>query len=211
VTSKTSSLSGGASGRVSGAARRVSDANPVLEVNFLREAKPFQEVNAFGEANFFQEASAFREAMSRVAGAVHLITTDGPGGKAGLTATAVVSVSAEPPTLLVCLNKTSRVAAVVQDNGFFAVSTLGAEQQELAKIFAGRGLAKGEARFEHGKWELGAEGQPVLADALVSFTVRVVEIRPVATHLIVIGEVTRIALGAAHAGLVYTRRAYHSV
>ena len=149
--------------------------------------------------------------MSRVAGAVHLITTDGRGGKAGLTATAVASVSAAPPTLLVCLNRASRTTAVLQENGFFAVSTLGAGQQELANVFAGRTPAKGAARFDHGKWNAGAEGQPVLADALVSFTARVIEIRPVATHLIVIGEILEIGLGTAHAGLVYTRRAYHAV
>lgn len=156
-------------------------------------------------------AERFRDAMSRVAGAVHLIATNGKGGKAGLTATAVASVSAEPPTLLVCLNRSSRTTAVLQENGFFAVSTLAAGHQELANVFAGRTAAKGEARFEHGKWEAGAEGQPVLADALVSFTVRVVEIRPVATHLVVVGEIVEIGLGAAHAGLVYTRRAFHAV
>lgn len=153
----------------------------------------------------------FKDAMSRVAGAVHLVATDGKGGKAGLTATAVASVAADPPTLLVCLNATSRTAAALRANGYFTVNTLGAGQQELANVFAGRTPAKGEARFEHGKWEAGTAGQPVLADALVSFTVRVVEIKPVATHLIVIGEVMTIGLGQAHAGLVYTRRAYHAV
>lgn len=156
-------------------------------------------------------ASDFREAMSRVAGAVHLIATAGRAGKAGLTATAVTSVSAEPPTLLVCLNAASRTAAVLKANGFFTVNTLGAGHQELANVFAGRTSARGEARFEHGKWEAGTESQPVLADALVHFTARVVEIRPVATHLVVIGEIIEIGLGQAHAGLVYTRRAYHAV
>ncbi len=157
------------------------------------------------------DGQRFREAMSRVAGAVHLITTDGQAGKAGLTATAVASVSAEPPTVLVCLNKTSRTTAVLQANGFFAVNTLGAGQQELANVFAGRTPAKGAARFDHGKWETGAANQPVLANALVSFTARVIEVRSVATHLVVIGEVIEIGLGQAHAGLVYTRRAFHAV
>ena len=157
------------------------------------------------------DAPRFREAMSRVAGAVHLITTAGRAGRAGLTATAVASVSDAPPTLLVCLNKSGRTAAILRENGFFAVNTLGAGHQELANVFAGRTPAKGEARFEHGKWEPGAEGQHVLADALVSFTARVVEIKPVATHLVVIGEIIEIGLGPAHAGLVYTRRAYYAV
>ena len=51
------------------------------------------------------EPKVFREAMSRLGAAVHVITTDGPSGKTGFTATAVCSVSDAPPTLLVCLNR----------------------------------------------------------------------------------------------------------
>lgn len=157
------------------------------------------------------EPQAFRDAMSRVAGAVHLIATDGPGGKGGLTATAVTSVSDAPPTLLVCLNKSSRTAAIVRENGAFSVNTLGAGQQELANVFAGRTPARGERRFEHGKWLADVLGQPCLADALVGFSCRVEEIKPVASHLVVIGAICDIRFGTAHAGLVYTRRAFHAV
>jgi hypothetical protein len=86
------------------------------------------------------EPQAFRDAMSRVAGAVHLIATAGPGGKGGLTATAVTSVSDAPPTLLVCLNKSSRTAAIVRETGAFSGNTLGAGQQELANVFAARNV-----------------------------------------------------------------------
>ena len=157
------------------------------------------------------DPALFREAMSRVAGAVHLITTDGVAGKAGLTATAVASISAEPPMLLVCLNTTSRTAAILRENGHFAINTLAAGHQELANVFAGRTPAHGLARFEHGKWGAGPEGQPILSDALIAFSLVVEEIKPVATHLVVIARVTAVTLGQAHAGLVYTRRAYHAV
>ncbi len=153
----------------------------------------------------------FREAMSRVAGAVHLITTDGPAGRGGLTATAVTSVSDEPPTLLVCLNKSSRTATILRQNMAFAVNTLGASQQELANIFAGRTPAAGETRFTHGNWRRGAAGQPVLDDALMHFEARVIDIRPVASHYVVLGEIVGITLGPDLRGLVYARRAYHAV
>lgn len=153
----------------------------------------------------------FREAMSRVAGAVHLITTDGPAGRGGLTATAVTSVSDAPPTVLVCLNQTSRTAAILRENKAFAINTLGAGQQELANVFAGRTPARGEARFTHGAWRVGPSGQPQLVDALVHFEARVIDVRPVASHFVVIGEVVDIGLGHAHGGLVYARRAYHAV
>ncbi len=153
----------------------------------------------------------FRGAMSRVAGAVHLITTDGLAGRGGLTATAVTSVSDAPPTILVCLNQTSRTALILKQNMAFAVNTLGAGQQELANVFAGRTPAHGEARFTHGAWRQGVAGQPLLVDALVHFEARVIDFRPVASHFVVIGEILDIGLGHAHAGLVYARRAYHAV
>ena len=70
-------------------------------------------------------AAQFKEAMSRVAGAVHIVTTDGPAGKAGFTATAVCSVTADPPTLLVCVNETSSVGQTFVANQSLAVNTIG--------------------------------------------------------------------------------------
>lgn len=157
------------------------------------------------------EAALFREAMSRVAGAVHVIATAGPAGRAGLTATALTSLAAEPPELLVCLNQASRTAAVLSANGVFSVNTLGSRHQALAEVFAGRTDVHGAARFEHGEWQAGPEGQPLLKDALVRFTVRAIEIRPVATHLVIIGSVIAAELGPEQPGLVYARRAYHAV
>ncbi len=156
-------------------------------------------------------APLFREAMSRVAGAVHLIATDGPAGRAGLTATAMTSVSDDPPSLLVCLNRASRTGALLKANGAFSVNTLAAGQEPLADIFAGRTDLHGEARFAHGHWRPGPLGQPALADALASFAVRVEDIRPVATHFVVIGVIAAIGLGPDRPGLVYRRRAYRPV
>src|ERR1700709_332431 len=77
-------------------------------------------------------AGPFREAMSRYGAAVHVITTDGPAGKGGFTATAVCSVSDDPPTLLVCVNRKSHGGQNIGDNGVFFVNTLGAASEELA-------------------------------------------------------------------------------
>lgn len=153
----------------------------------------------------------FRDAMSRIAGAVHLIATDGPAGKAGLTATAFAPVSDAPPSLLVCLNRESRTAMMIRQNGVFSISTLAAGQQDLANVFSGRTHVHGERRFDHGKWDLGPLGVPVLADALVGFILKVNAIHAVASHDVVIGDLQEIALGSEHAGLVYTRRAFHAV
>src|SRR5919206_2511438 len=91
--------------------------------------------------------ACFREAMSRLGAAVHVITTAGPGGKTGATATAVCSVSDAPPTLLVCLNRRSQTNPILQQNGVFCVNTLGAGAIEIADIFAGRTGVMGSDRF----------------------------------------------------------------
>ena len=90
--------------------------------------------------------------MSRLGAAVHVITTAGPGGKTGATATAVCSVSDAPPTLLMCLNRRSQTNPVVLENGVFCVNTLGAGEAEIADIFAGRTGVMGSDRFNKGEW-----------------------------------------------------------
>src|ERR1700761_4204446 len=81
------------------------------------------------------EQKLFRDAMARLGAAVHIITTAGPGGKAGFTATAVCSVSDQPATLLVCLNRNSASTPVLAENGVLCVNTLAATEEGLADLF----------------------------------------------------------------------------
>src|SRR6187431_562472 len=112
------------------------------------------------------EPGIFREAMSRLGAAVHVITTAGPGGKAGATATAVTSVSDAPPTLLMCLNRRSQTSPAVVENGVFCVNTLGASEAAIADMFAGRTGVSGSDRFGTGQWMVMATGSPVLVSAV---------------------------------------------
>lgn len=153
-------------------------------------------------------ASLFREGMSRVASAVHIITTDGPHGKAGLTATAVNSLSAEPPMLLACVKRSSTSAPILKQNGVFVVNTLTAAHRELADIFAGRTGVRGAERFNAHDWVQGETGAPVLPDALVSFECRAAQVLDVATHEILIGHVVAVRLGAKAQHLIYADRHY---
>src|SRR5215470_4253098 len=114
------------------------------------------------------EAATFREAMSRLGAAVHVITTAGPGGKTGATATAVCSVSDAPPTLLMCLNRRSQTNPAVVENGVFCVNTLGESGAEMADIFAGRTGVRGTDRFTTGEWTVLTTGSPVLSTAVVA-------------------------------------------
>ena len=156
-------------------------------------------------------APVFRDAMCRLGAAVHVVTTAGPGGKTGFTATAVCSVSDAPPTLLVCLNRRSEGGPILRENKVFCVNTLGADCEALADVFAGRtGAAKAE-RFAVGRWSTLNTGAPVLAGAVVAFDCRVIEIRAVASHNVIFGAVVNIWLGAAGPALVYHNRAYKKV
>ena len=157
------------------------------------------------------EAAAFREAMSRLGAAVHVITTAGPGGKTGATATAACSVTDAPPTLLMCLNRRSQTNPVVLENGVFCVNTLGAGDAEIADIFAGRTGVMGSERFNKGEWTTLVTGSPVFASAVVAFDCRIVEVRSVGSHNVFFGAVEAVRLGPQGPALVYHERAYKRV
>src|SRR6201991_3511333 len=83
------------------------------------------------------EKQAYREAMARLGAAVNVITTDGPGGRAGFTASAVCSVTATPPTLLVCANRTNDSYPAMRANSVLCVNTLAGPHEGLSRVFAG--------------------------------------------------------------------------
>ncbi|MGA2892614.1 MAG: flavin reductase [Xanthobacteraceae bacterium] len=157
------------------------------------------------------EPLLFREAMSRLGAAVHVVTTAGIAGKAGFTATAVCSVSDQPPTLLVCLNRRSASAPIIAKNAVFCVNTLGAAEEKLADLFAGRSDVHRAERFGVGEWTTLKTGAPVLASAVVAFDCRAVEIKAVGSHNVIFGAVEAVRLGPSGSALVYHDRAYKPV
>lgn len=157
------------------------------------------------------DPAQFREAMSRLGAGVHVITTTGPGGKTGATATAVCSVSDEPSTLLMCLNRSSQTNPVVVENGVFCVNTLGHDGAEIADIFAGRTGIQSSDRFGVGEWGVLSTGSPVLISAAVAFDCRIIEVRQVASHNVFFGAVESVRLGQSSAALIYHARRYKRV
>src|SRR5919109_2247774 len=154
------------------------------------------------------EPSAFREAMSHLGAAVHVITTAGPGGKLGSTATAVCSVSDAPPTLLACLHRSSQTNPAMLENGVFCVSTLGEDGAAIADLFAGRTGISGTDRFAKNAWATLSSGSPVLLSAVVAFDCSIVEVRSVGSHNVFFGAVETMRLGPGGPALVYHDRAY---
>jgi flavin reductase (DIM6/NTAB) family NADH-FMN oxidoreductase RutF len=157
------------------------------------------------------DAVLFREGMSRVAGAVHVVTTAGPSGRAGFTATAVTPVTDSPASLLVCVNTAARSAQALMANRVFCVNTLGAADAAIADAFAGRSGLQGADRFTVGSWLSLVTGAPVLSTSLASFDCRLTDARVVSTHHVIIGEIVGIRLGEERSALVYQGRLYHGL
>ena len=87
----------------------------------------------------------YRDAMACLGASVNIVTTDGRAGRAGFTASAVCSVTDDPPTLLVCMNRGSSAYASVRENGVVCVNVLSARHERLSQLF-GSGIPV-EQRF----------------------------------------------------------------
>jgi flavin reductase len=154
---------------------------------------------------------SYRDAMARLGAAVSVVTTDGPAGRSGFTASAVCSVTDEPPTLLVCLNRASGLAPVFKANGVLCVNVLSAAHQALSVLFGSKVVGETDARFEVAKWSVLGTGAPVLEGAVVSFDCRIVQNTDVGTHTVYFCEVEGLQSGSIHEGLIYFGRAYHRI
>lgn len=151
----------------------------------------------------------YRDGMASLAAAVNLVTSDGPGGLAGFTATAVTSVTDDPPTLIVCLNRSSSAAAAVLANKVVCVNALAPGHEAVSSLFGGKTpLAE---RFASAVWSTGKTGAPLLEDALVSFDCLVTETVQVGTHFILMCQVVDVRANDQAQALVYFRRAYQAV
>jgi flavin reductase len=154
----------------------------------------------------------FRDAMARLGAAVNVVTTDGAAGRAGFTASAVCSVTDDPPTLLVCLNRSSRGAAQFKANGVLCVNTLAVGQHALSDAFAGKGGLDSDDRFALARWTRLATGAPVLEDAaVVAFDCRIAEVVEKGTHSVLFAEIQGIRQGGPGGALIWYGRDYHPV
>lgn len=129
------------------------------------------------------EPAVHRNTMRRLAGAVTVITATDGESRAGLTATAVVSVTVDPPRLMVFINKNASATPLILRRGALAINVLSEEQEEVARAFANMiAGVQGEARFDFGEWGTLITGAPILANALCSFDTRVVQVLEESTH-----------------------------
>ncbi|GAA4496950.1 flavin reductase [Gluconacetobacter tumulicola] len=152
---------------------------------------------------------AFRDAMSLLGAPVVLVTTDGAAGCHGLTVSAITSVSDDPPTVLVCLNRANRSHGAFLRNGIIGISILGRGHDALAGTFASSRLSA-EEKFSHGTWRDDVTGAPLLADAPVTLDCTIDALHASGSHDVLFCRVRSIGLhsGARH-GLAWFSRRFH--
>lgn len=150
--------------------------------------------------------ASFRDAMRRLAATVTIVTTGAGERRHGMTATAVTSLSMDPPSLLVCVNRGGALHALLAQSDRFCVNLLRCGQAALSDAFAGRMPA--EERFRHGDWRADAHGIPYLADAQATiFCTKQDAIRQ-ASHTILIGAVESVGAADEVSPLLYGNGGY---
>jgi flavin reductase (DIM6/NTAB) family NADH-FMN oxidoreductase RutF len=144
------------------------------------------------------EREEFVQAMRSVANSVAVVTTDGEAGRHGATVTAFCSVSADPPSLLVCLRIESRIARAVTRNGEFCVNVLKHSASGLADRFAGRGNVASTDRFEGVDLVDMADGPPRLTEAACAFCCVLADTLATGSHVVAIGRVRDVYTAPEH-------------
>lgn len=151
----------------------------------------------------------FISAMRKVASSVSVVTTDGEAGRHGATVSAFSSVSADPPTVLICLFAESRIAKAVSENGGFCLNVLSENDAEIADRFAGRHDGWIEDRFA-GIECYGGPGRAPQIDGATAFRCDLQQTVRSGSHLIVLGHV-RYVLASSASPLTYHDGCYHRV
>jgi flavin reductase (DIM6/NTAB) family NADH-FMN oxidoreductase RutF len=153
----------------------------------------------------------FRNAMRRLTGGVSVITAGRGRDISGMTVTSVSSLSVEPATLIVSVNRSASSWPLIQRHGFFGVNILNADQLEVAERFTGKGGLKGAERFAGAEWFSRVSGVPLLSGALAAIECEVEEIIERHSHAIVIGRVLDVQLSPRSAALAYWQGKYLAI
>lgn len=130
-------------------------------------------------------ADDFRKSMRSLAGTVTVISTEGEGELHGFTATAVCSVCAEPPTLLIAVNRTARTYNHLARKSSFVVNILAEDQSDIAQHFS----SKGDDQFDGVDHYTSQNGLPIIKNTAAHFECIVDQVHDVGTHSLFIGQV----------------------
>ncbi|WP_119271811.1 flavin reductase family protein [Taklimakanibacter deserti] len=159
--------------------------------------------------DFTDHAQSLRDAMRHVAGGVSVITAGVGQDRTGLTVTSAISLSLDPPTMIVCVNRGASSWPVIQKHRHFCVNILGHAHREVAERFAGRDGIKGPERYAGASWTTLATQASVLDGAIAAIDCAVEEFIERHSHAIVIGEVKAVRVNGGEP-LVYGHGRYGS-
>ncbi|MHC5226380.1 flavin reductase [Ignatzschineria sp. LJL83] len=153
----------------------------------------------------------FRDAMATLGAGVNIITTDGIGGKCGLTATAVVSITDSPPTMLVSINRNSATNDTFKANTKLAINILNADQQLAAEYFGGMHPVSMEDRFAKFDFAIGKSGLPILKEAIANLEGSISATHEVGTHTLFIVTLDHMNITDNGDALIYFNRDFHQL
>jgi flavin reductase (DIM6/NTAB) family NADH-FMN oxidoreductase RutF len=153
-------------------------------------------------------SAEFCQALRRLVGGVSIVTVGQGRNITGMTVTSVASLSAEPPSLIVSINRSASSWPLLKRNGSFGVNILNTDQIDIAERFAGKAGVTGADRFDNAKWITRVSGVPLLADALAAIDCEVEHIVERHSHAIVIGRPLDIQLSQHTAALAYWQGQY---
>jgi len=154
------------------------------------------------------DPAAFRSALRALSSGVAIVACGEGDRRFGATATSFASLSLTPPTLFICLTRSSSTLAGMREAGSFSVNLLAARHEPLAQRFSGRSGVHGARRFEGARWTALATGAPILADALAAFDCLIEEVIERHSHAIVLGAVVSLKEGADDSALIHWRTSY---
>jgi flavin reductase (DIM6/NTAB) family NADH-FMN oxidoreductase RutF len=156
-------------------------------------------------------STEFRGAMRQLTGGVSVITAGRGKDVSGMTVTSVSSLSVEPATLIVSINREASSWPLLKRHGAFGVNILASDQIEIAERFTGKGGLKGAERFTGAGWTTRITGVPLLVGALAAIDCEVEEIIERHSHAIVIGRVLDLQLSSRTAALAYWNGQYVAI
>lgn len=155
-------------------------------------------------------AGQFKMAMGRFASSITLITTlDDEGQPHGLAATAFSSVSMDPASALICVNRTASASPIIKRSGLFCVNMLQMQHEPICKIFSQPDLR--ELRFVEGDWRTGVHGIQYLADAQAAIFCEVVQEIEHGSHTVFIGNVIYVITQPLEEPLLYMGGRYREL
>ena len=149
-----------------------------------------------------------RIAMQNLASTPTIITAAWQGSRTGFAATAVTSLSTEPASLLVCVNKTSRSLDFILNSGRFGLNVIPEHRSDLIVGFASK--EDKESQFSRcSDWRNSPNGVPLLDGAVVSIECVVEKCHSAHTHFIIIGLVETVNVQTEHSPLIYARQGFY--